>query len=118
MANFQLIRKFADEKKISMRELASRISKDETTLQAIIRNGSTNTKTIEDIARVLEVSVGSFFDEPTSNTGSVTQSVRSSRNVNQIAGEQSNSLLEIIREKDRQIDRLLGVIERNITEVK
>lgn len=62
MANFLLIRELCESKKITIRELASRIGKDDSSIQAIIRSGSTNTKTIEAIAKVLEVPVGVFFD--------------------------------------------------------
>lgn len=44
-------------------KLASRIGKEDSSIQAIVRNGSTNTKTIEAIAKVLEVPVGVFFDD-------------------------------------------------------
>lgn len=66
MANFILIRKIAEEKNITIRELASRVNKDETTIQAIIRKGSTNTSTLEEIAKVLDVPVGIFFDNSSS----------------------------------------------------
>ena len=55
MANFLLIRELCELKKITIRELASRIGKEDSSIQAIVRNGSTNTKTIEAIAKVLEV---------------------------------------------------------------
>lgn len=63
MANFLLIRELCELKKITIRELASRIGKEGSSIQAIVRNGSTNTKTIEAIAKVLEVPVGVFFDD-------------------------------------------------------
>ncbi|EXY10228.1 helix-turn-helix domain-containing protein, partial [Bacteroides fragilis] len=50
MANFLLIRELCELKKITIRELASRIGKEDSSIQAIVRNGSTNTKTIEAIA--------------------------------------------------------------------
>lgn len=62
MANFLLIRELCELKKITIRELASRIGKEDSSIQAIVRNGTTNTKTIEAIAKVLEVPVGVFFD--------------------------------------------------------
>lgn len=62
MANFLLIRELCELKKITIRELASRIGKDDSSVQAIVRNGSTTTKTIEAIAKVLDVPVGVFFD--------------------------------------------------------
>ena len=62
MANFLLIRDLCELKKITIRELASRIGKKDCSIQAMIRKGTTNTETIEAIAKVLEVPVGVFFD--------------------------------------------------------
>ena len=45
MANLLLIRDLCEINKIKIRELASRIGKDESTIQSMIRAGSTNTKT-------------------------------------------------------------------------
>ena len=50
MANFLLIRELCELKKITIRELASRIGKEDSSIQAIVRN-------------VLEVPVGVFFDD-------------------------------------------------------
>ena len=52
MANLLLIRDLCEINKIKIRELASRIGKDESTIQSMIRAGSTNTKTLEAIAEV------------------------------------------------------------------
>ena len=48
MANLLLIRDLCEINKIKIRELASRIGKDESTIQSMIRAGSTNTKTLEE----------------------------------------------------------------------
>lgn len=114
MAKFKLIRELAKERQISMRELASRIGKDETTLQAIIRNGSTNTKTIEEIASVLDVPVGVFFGEACaqkSSDGTVEMPDSVRRLANGEGAEYAEFYSEIIRKKDEQIDRLLKIIE-------
>lgn len=52
MANLLLIRDLCEINKIKIRELASRIGKDESTIQSMIRAGSTNTKTLEAIADI------------------------------------------------------------------
>ena len=71
MANLLLIRDLCEKNKIKIRELASRIGKDESSIQSMIRSGSTNTKTLEAIAEVFNVSPGIFFDNPSEdNTGS------------------------------------------------
>ena len=54
MANLLLIRDLCERNKIKIRELASRIGKDESSIQSMIRTGSTNTKTLEAIAEVFE----------------------------------------------------------------
>ena len=64
MANLLLIRDLCERNKIKIRELASRIGKDESSIQSMIRTGSTNTKTLEAIAEVFNVSPGIFFDNP------------------------------------------------------
>lgn len=67
MANLLLIRTLCEKKKIKIRELASRIGKDESSIQSMIRTGSTNTKTLEAIAEIFNVSPGIFFDSPSEN---------------------------------------------------
>lgn len=62
MANLYVIRDLCERKKLTIRELAQRIGRDESTIQSAIRRGSTNSGTLEDIARVLNVPVGVFFD--------------------------------------------------------
>ena len=47
MANLLLIRDLCETNKIKIRELASRIGKDESTIQSMIRAGSTNTKLLK-----------------------------------------------------------------------
>ncbi len=47
---------------MTIRELAQRIDRDESSIQSAIRRGSTNTATIEAIAKELGVSAGIFFD--------------------------------------------------------
>lgn len=62
MANLMIIRDLCERKKITIRELAQRIGRDESSIQSAIRRGSTNTVTIEAIAKELGVSAGVFFD--------------------------------------------------------
>lgn len=62
MANLFLIRDLCERKKMSIRELAQRIGRDESSIQSAIRRGSTNSATIEMIAKELGVSAGYFFD--------------------------------------------------------
>lgn len=100
MANFLLIRTLCEERKITMRELARRIGRDESTIQSAIRRGSTNTQTIEKIAAVLEVPVGYFFD-----TEPVRDSSVKSLPENQ---ETIEYLKQILEEKERTIRILMA----------
>lgn len=62
MANLILIRDLCEARKMTIRELAERIGRNESTLQAAIRKGTTNSTTIELIAKELRVPAGYFFD--------------------------------------------------------
>ncbi|WP_289860813.1 helix-turn-helix transcriptional regulator [uncultured Muribaculum sp.] len=62
MANLILIRDLCELRKMTIRELAERIGRNESTLQAAIRKGTTNSTTIELIAKELRVPAGYFFD--------------------------------------------------------
>lgn len=62
MANLQLIRQLCERKKMTLRELAQRVDRNESSLQSAIRRGSTNSATIEAIAKVLGVAPGIFFE--------------------------------------------------------
>ena len=93
-----LIRDLCEKNKIKIRELASRIGKDESSIQSMIRTGSTNTKTLEAIAEVFNVSPGIFFDNPLeSNT---------ENSLNKEA--EIAYLKKILEEKERLIQVLLS----------
>lgn len=98
MANLLLIRDLCEKNKIKIRELASQIGKDESSIQSMIRTGSTNTKTLEAIAEVFNVSPGIFFDNPLeSNT---------ENSLNKEA--EIAYLKKILEEKERLIQVLLS----------
>lgn len=98
MANLLLIRDLCEKNKIKIRELASRIGKDESSIQSMIRTGSTNTKTLEAIAEVFNVPAGLFFDNPPENN--------QKNNLNKDA--EIAYLKKIIEEKERLIQILLN----------
>lgn len=102
MANFLLIRDLCERKGISIRSLAKQIGKDDSSIQAMIRTGSTNTRTIEDIARVLDVPVGVFFD------GIPLDIPRP----NQDCTSEIEYLKTIIAEKERTIQILLDQVSK------
>jgi IS30 family transposase len=95
MANLLLIRELCDKKKMTIRELAQRINRDESTIQSAIRRGSTNSTTIEAIADVLGVSAGMFFDG--------FQADRTDELKREIV-----HLKELLKEKERTIDILMA----------
>lgn len=94
MANLILIRKLCERKKLTIRELAKRIGRDESSLQSAIRRGSTNTSTLEMIAAELGVSAGIFFDGY-----SPDESVELKKEV--------EHLRELLNEKERTIEILM-----------
>ncbi|MDE5841211.1 MAG: helix-turn-helix domain-containing protein [Muribaculaceae bacterium] len=95
MANLFLIRELCKEKNIPFGEVCKRIGRDESTIHRSIRAGSTSLKTLEDIASVLEVPAGYFFD------GYVRD-----RDIEKYLKE-INHLKEILAEKERTIQILL-----------
>lgn len=95
MANLYLIRQLCSDKNISLRELCNRIGRDESTLQSAIRRGSTNTATIELIAKELEVSPGYFFDGFKRDNSSELE-------------KENAHLKELLKEKERLIEVLMS----------
>jgi transcriptional regulator with XRE-family HTH domain len=63
MANLLKIRELAEVKKITIRKLAKKVGIGESAMHSLIKNGATNTTTLEKIAKVLDVPVGYFFDD-------------------------------------------------------
>ncbi len=62
MANLQIIRDLCEKRKITIRELASKINMKDGSIHNIMKTGSTNTATMEAIADVLQVSPAVFYD--------------------------------------------------------
>lgn len=95
MANFYIIRDLCEQKGITFRELCQRVGRDESTIHSAIRRGSTNTTTLEQVAQVLGVSAGIFFDDY--EPGKVAE-----------LQKEIDHLHEIIDEKERTIKILLA----------
>lgn len=98
MANLFLIRDLCERKKITIRELAQRIGRDESSIQSAIRRGTTNATTIEMIANVLGVPAGYFFDGFAADDSSDLK-------------QEIAHLKELLNEKERLIEVLMT--ERN-----
>lgn len=81
---------------MTIRELAERIGRNESTLQAAIRKGSTNSTTIELIAKELRVPAGYFFDgwEDSDNTRELKK--------------ENDHLRALLAEKERTIEILMS----------
>lgn len=114
MANLFIIRELAERKGLTLRDVAAKISISEGGLQKLMANGSTKTSTMEELAQVLEVPAGIFFDDyrcvhnSIANDGSA-----SSIYGNAIVGESDKDkeiahLKEIIAEKERTIQILMN----------
>jgi transcriptional regulator with XRE-family HTH domain len=95
MANLLLVRDLCERKKMTIRELAQRIDRDESTIQSAIRRGSTNSMTIEAIAKVLGVPAGMFFDGFQADKQSELE-------------KEVTHLKELLKEKERTIDILMA----------
>ena len=99
MANFNLIKETAREKRISIRSLAQRAGITESQLHHIVKRGSTNTQTLETIAGILGIPVGTFFDNHLSPSEETSRIIEL---------EKENSLLrELLAEKERTIKILI-----------
>lgn len=63
MANLQLIKQLAEERKIPITQLAAMVQVSEQQIHLMCRTNSTKIETLEKIAKALGVRVGYFFDE-------------------------------------------------------
>jgi transcriptional regulator with XRE-family HTH domain len=116
MANFIVIRDLCERRKITIRKLASMVGKEESTIQAIIKNGSTNTTTLEKIAQALDVPIGYFFDN--NPPSSINQNIKGNINAASVYGNASilncESELEIAKKELDHLRELLQEKERTI----
>ena len=104
MANFKLIKEIAREKGIPIRKIAGDAGLNEGSLHHLIKTGSTNTTTLEAIARSLGVSAGRFLDDnlsPSEETARIREL------------EKENTLLrELLAEKERTIQILNNSLKK------
>ena len=79
---------------MTIRELAQRVGRDESSIQSAIRRGSTNSSTLERIAKELGVSAAVFFDGYTVDNSKELQ-------------REIDHLKELLKEKERLIEVLM-----------
>ncbi len=79
---------------MTIRELAQRVGRDESSIQSAIRRGSTNSSTLELIAKELGVSAAVFFDGYTVDNSKELQ-------------REIDHLKELLKEKERLIEVLM-----------
>jgi len=114
MANFLIIRDLCKQKKITIRELANRVGIGESALQSLIKNGSTNTLTLEKIAKELDVNAGVFFGETQSAILNNVNSPNSALlNGNGTITTENANYQEIIKKMQEQIDSLIEIINKS-----
>ena len=105
MANLEIIRELSKAKKITLLELAEQADINESTLHSLIRRGSTNTSTLERIAKVLGVSPAIFYpsvgENPLSSEASSAEATIAS--LRALLDEKD----KVIEEKERTIQILM-----------
>ena len=111
MANLQLIKTIAKERKITLRDLASRAGITEAGLFKLLKENTTSVGTLESIASALDVSPAVFFGDTSSGSATATGDGAIA-----IAGDGNVTLpkevLDMLAAKDARIaeltDRLLA----------
>jgi transcriptional regulator with XRE-family HTH domain len=96
MANFEIIRDLCENRGITIRALASRVGLTDVSVHQLIKKGSTNTATLEAIAKELDVSAGCFF-------GASAEPV--------LPASPINDLHEIIKSQQRTIENLSETVK-------
>ncbi len=119
MANLQKIRTLvASTPGMSMEALAAQLAITPQALSKLIRNNSTKIETLEAIARILNVPVTVFFEDVSSSVNVASGSginldAGSGNRWNQVnVGGETARFLSLLEEKDRQMNRLISVIEK------
>lgn len=129
MANLQKIKDLAEDKGISIRDLAERVGIKENQIHVMCRTNSTRIDTLEKIAQVLNVSISEFFDDTTIgghiikgdhnqlNERGSHNNVNSSDN-NAILKERVRALEVLVCEKDERIMTLKETITEKDERIK
>ncbi len=116
MANLQKIKTLvASTPGLSMGALAEQLGITPQALSKAIRENSTKIETLEAIARILNVPVTVFFEDiPSMNasSGGINVDAGSGNHWSRVSvGGETDRFLSLLEEKDRQMNRLLSVME-------
>ena len=117
MANLQIIRDIAKERQISIRKLANDVGISDVALHTLIKNGSTNTTTLEKIAQILDVSVGVFFE---GNTEQLPENITQRQDNNDIAdiGLRIRELREVENLTQIEFCDKIGINQANLSHIE
>lgn len=101
------------EKGVSVSEVARRLGMSQQTLSSALQGDSIKTGLLEDIARVIGEPVTYFYTGESSGTAVVSGgTVNGDVTGKKEEGKAVDALVEQLDRKDRQIDRLLALLEK------
>ena len=113
--NLNKIRTLASERGISLKWIAEKAGISQQAVSAIIKTNNTNVSTLVKIADALEVSVVTFFEPYAESKVDCSGNVGGDFLVNskKEAGMAIEALIQQLKVKDQQIDRLLKQLSKN-----
>ena len=107
MANLLKIKALCKERKLYVGKLAEMVDITPNAMHKLIRNGSTNTTTLEKIAKVLNVPVTTFFDDgDTLSTLEVPEILK-----NALHMPSFDALMDLIQSQQRTIENLTDLLK-------
>lgn len=116
--NYNKLKSILSERKITVADFSEQLKMTRQGLQKSLDNGLFSYEKILQCCRLLSISPNEFFewDEPVAGVYASNISGINTQNSNEAILSLREELKEkggIIKEKDKQINRLLGIIERN-----
>ena len=114
MADLTLIRELCKNRKITIRELARRVGRNESAIQRIIRDGTTSTALLETIAGELGVTPGVFFGN---DTNSPTANLRIEiEHLKALLHEKERLIAVLMQDRDTLQNKNVGTIAHQIVD--
>lgn len=116
--NYNELTFLAKEKKITMSQLAKEIGMTLTGLKPSIEKGTFPINKVDPLCKVLGITPNDFigWDAPAIGSGNYAAHIGGDNTQN--SNEVIAALKDQLKEKDRQIDRLLKVVEKNAGKTK